>query len=212
MTGGVCASSTPNNPTPPDVKAVYQDNLRKINAIKTSHLLYLAYQYGQLPTGLDDETLQMLTHLMMDSGPDGCRISKCAEAMRRALRLVEDLRADAAAGWTMIQLGLVPAGAGGGFIPSRRWQAVQEAWAIERDLVATTGQGTRRWTPAEKQELVQTGRVEGYIGHHINSVKAFPELEPDPNNIAFVDDHLAQHAGNWRNPTTGPLMDRTFDG
>jgi len=48
----------------------------------------------------------------------------------------------------------------------------------------------------------------GEIGHHINSVKAYPHLAPEPSNIApeaSRASHLQTHGGNWRNPTTGPL-------
>jgi hypothetical protein len=33
----------------------------------------------------------------------------------------------------------------------------------------------------------------------------------DPNNVKFIRGkkaHLAEHDGNWRNPTSGPLIDR----
>jgi RHS repeat-associated protein len=214
MTGGTCAGgggAGPATPTPPDAKALYDDNLRKLKAIRTSTFLYSLYHMGELPTGLDDTTQQMLTILMMGGGSDACKIAKCKQAMQTALQIVDDLRSQVAAGWTIIQLGLVPAAGGGGaFTPSGRWLAVQEAWAVERDLVAAEGVGSRDWTVAEKAELVRTGRVAGYVGHHINSVSTSPELEGDPNNIKFVDDHLAEHGGNWRNPTTGALVDRTF--
>jgi hypothetical protein len=49
----------------------------------------------------------------------------------------------------------------------RRW-AVKEAWKQEADLVRRTGQGTRQWTQAEMRELLRTGKVSGYEGHHIN--------------------------------------------
>lgn len=71
--------------------------------------------------------------------------------------------------------------------------------------------GTVNWTAAEKTELLQTGKVSGYQGHHINSVNGHPELARDPNNIKFVKGgggNLAEHGGNFRNPTTGELMNR----
>jgi hypothetical protein len=64
---------------------------------------------------------------------------------------------------------------------------------------------------AEKRELLATGKVKGYEGHHINSVSARPDLARNPNNIKFMKgrrDHLAEHGGNWRNHTSGRMLDR----
>jgi hypothetical protein len=80
-------------------------------------------------------------------------------------------------------------------------------------MVAQTGQGTRAWSAAERAELLNTGRVSGYQGHHINSVNGSPELAGEPNNIGFVKGtagNLEEHGGNFRNATTGPLMNRTL--
>ena len=77
-------------------------------------------------------------------------------------------------------------------------------------MVRETGAGTREWSAAEKSELLEKGRVEGYRGHHINSVNGHPELAGNPDNIRFLtkEEHLAAHEGNWRNKTTGKLSDR----
>ena len=52
-------------------------------------------------------------------------------------------------------------------------------------------------------ELLSTGKVKGYDGHHIKNVANNPELAADPTNVQFLTrkDHLAAHKGNWRNPT-----------
>ena len=91
-----------------------------------------------------------------------------------------------------------------------RQKGVKKAWKAERKLVKETGQGTRRWTEAEMDELLTTGKVSGYQGHHINSVKAHPELADNPNNIKFVtpEEHLAEHGGDFHNTTTGDLIIR----
>lgn len=80
----------------------------------------------------------------------------------------------------------------------------------EKALVERTGQGTRRWIEAEKKELLTTGKVEGYEGHHINSVKNNPDLADNPNNIKFVtpEEHLAEHNGSFHNQTSGDLITR----
>jgi RHS repeat-associated protein len=93
-----------------------------------------------------------------------------------------------------------------------RVKAVRIAWRQEQALVEKTGEGTRNWTQAEIQELQSTGRVKGYYGHHLNSVKANPELAGVPDNIGFVNktEHLDAHGGNWRNQTSGvKLIERT---
>lgn len=93
-----------------------------------------------------------------------------------------------------------------------RRQAVVGAWKDEIKLVQETGQGTREWTDAEL-EILKSGKVPvGYHGHHINSVKGNPELAGDPSNIEFLtpEEHFAKHGNNWRTPTVGSLMDRTF--
>ena len=88
---------------------------------------------------------------------------------------------------------------------------VRTAWKAEKDLVNRTGKGTKRWTKAEIKELKETGKVRGYEGHHINSVKNNPAMARNPRNIKFVKgrtEHLGEHGGNYRNQTSGNLIDR----
>jgi len=92
-----------------------------------------------------------------------------------------------------------------------RQKSVRDAWKAERELVINTGKGTRKWTNAEMQELIQTGKVKGYEGHHINNVKHHPELAGEQRNVEFVkqgNNHLEKHGGNYRNETHGPLISR----
>lgn len=98
-----------------------------------------------------------------------------------------------------------------GTIKSDRQAGVREAWQQEVELVNRTGQGTRQWTPDELRELRDTGKVSGYEGHHINSVNGSPELARNPDNIKFVRGragNLAEHGGNFRNPTSGSFIRR----
>jgi RHS repeat-associated protein len=93
-----------------------------------------------------------------------------------------------------------------------RRSGVAKAWRQERKLVKLTGQGTRRWTKTQKQELLTKGKVSGFEGHHINSAEAHPNLAANPDNIKFVkgrSEHLAEHGGNFQNTTTGSLLDRS---
>lgn len=89
---------------------------------------------------------------------------------------------------------------------SERSKAVRLAWKNEAADVAAGGTGiSRRWSPGEIDQLLSTGKVKGYQGHHMKSVKGYPELAGDPNNIQFLTraEHLAAHGGNWRNITHG---------
>ena len=91
-----------------------------------------------------------------------------------------------------------------------RRKAVKEAWKNEYDNVMNGGEGiSRKWTPDEIAELKSTGKIKGYQGHHIESVKSITARGgslseiADPLNIKFVNrqEHLALHGGNWRNAT-----------
>ena len=83
--------------------------------------------------------------------------------------------------------------------------AVRKAWKNEFDNVSSGGNGlTRQWSALEKYELLKNGKVSGYQGHHIKSVKGFPDLAGDPNNIQFLtrSEHLKAQGGNWKNITS----------
>ena len=97
-------------------------------------------------------------------------------------------------------------------LEQRRRKGVKLAWEEERKLIEQGKPGTRFWTDDEKAELRVTGKVKGYVGHHINSVSTHPELADVPDNIRFVDsiEHLDAHGGNYHNPTQGELVSRTL--
>lgn len=86
-----------------------------------------------------------------------------------------------------------------------RQYAVRHAWQEERTRVAN-GEATRNWTKEEQKELLETGHVEGYEGHHMKSASLFPEQARNPENIQFLteEEHLyGAHQGNYHNPTNG---------
>lgn len=64
---------------------------------------------------------------------------------------------------------------------------------------------SREWTVAEQEELLATGKIKGYQGHHMKSVKGYPDSAADPDNIQFLTraEHLAAHKGNFQNVTHG---------
>ena len=84
---------------------------------------------------------------------------------------------------------------------SDRTKAVRQAWKNERINVQAGGNGvSRHWTALEKTELLSTGKIKGYQGHHMKSVRGYPQLASDPTNIQFLTrkEHLAAHGGNWK--------------
>lgn len=94
-----------------------------------------------------------------------------------------------------------------------RQKAVKTAWKQEKALIEATGRGTRNWTKAEIKAIREskTGKIDGYVGHHVNNVNSAPSLAGNPNNIKFVKakgEHLKEHGGNYKNDTSGPLIDR----
>ena len=93
-----------------------------------------------------------------------------------------------------------------------RSKAVRLAWAAEKELVSKPPhRGTRDWTADEIVELLTTGKVNGYEGHHINSALYSPSLAGEPNNIIFYSkaEHLSiGHGGNYQNVTFGELLSR----
>ncbi|HZI57374.1 MAG TPA: RHS repeat-associated core domain-containing protein [Verrucomicrobiae bacterium] len=98
-------------------------------------------------------------------------------------------------------------------VDKARRQAVRDAWKQEKALIAAGQEGTVKWTDAQKAELLKTGKVKGFEGHHINSVNGSPELASNPNNIKFVEGrvkNLAEHAGDFRNATKGALLNRSL--
>ena len=89
---------------------------------------------------------------------------------------------------------------------SERAKAVRQAWKMEYENVLNGGSGISRvWTSSEVDELLLNGKIKGYEGHHMKSVKGYPELAGDPYNIQFLTraEHLKAHGGNFRNITHG---------
>jgi len=104
-------------------------------------------------------------------------------------------------------------------VKNARKRAVAQAWREERQLVEKTGSGTRRWTEAQKKELLETGKVKGFDGHHRNTVNGnSPDMARNPDNIEFLTkaEHTKKHsaAGGTRVAITEEdgLLDRTDNG
>jgi hypothetical protein len=113
---------------------------------------------------------------------------------------------------TILLAGCGDKSASTGNLDSERSEAVKEAWRQEAILVKTEATATRDWDDAEKREMIETGKVKGYQGHHINSVSAHPKLAANSDNIKFVkqgQEHIESHGGDFRNPTDGRLLNRS---
>jgi RHS repeat-associated protein len=99
------------------------------------------------------------------------------------------------------------------FINLARREAIRKAWEEERRMVLRYGQGTYRWTEAQTKELIATGRVKGFVGDHINSVKGSVGQAGNPDNIQFLtkSEHTKRHLdeGGFQVPTYGKLLDRS---
>ncbi|XP_061484946.1 teneurin-4 isoform X1 [Rhineura floridana] len=67
-----------------------------------------------------------------------------------------------------------------------RQRAVAQAWAREQQRLQDGEEGSRSWTEGEKQQLLNTGRVQGYDGYFVISVEQYPELSDSANNIHFM--------------------------
>lgn len=96
----------------------------------------------------------------------------------------------------------------------QRSKGVAKAWKRERELVRK-GRGTRQWTVKEQKELLRTGRVKGYQGHHMKSVAMHPEYAAEPRNIQFLssrkenNENLKAHRDDYRNESDGRYNVRT---
>ncbi|XP_036392112.1 teneurin-4 isoform X3 [Megalops cyprinoides] len=67
-----------------------------------------------------------------------------------------------------------------------RQRAVAQAWARERQRLREGEEGSRAWTDGERQQLLSSGRVQGYDGYYLVSVDQYPELSDSVNNIHFM--------------------------
>uniref|UniRef100_A0A8D0F0H6 Teneurin-4 n=1 Tax=Strix occidentalis caurina TaxID=311401 RepID=A0A8D0F0H6_STROC len=67
-----------------------------------------------------------------------------------------------------------------------RQRAVTQAWSREQQRLRDGEEGIRSWTEGEKQQVLNTGRVQGYDGYFVISVEQYPELSDSANNIHFM--------------------------
>ena len=68
-----------------------------------------------------------------------------------------------------------------------RKKATEKAWQHEQKLLEIGHNGTRDWTPEERQQLLKYGKIYGYNGRYIDEkVTGNKRLATSPNNIVFA--------------------------
>ncbi|XP_048671861.1 teneurin-2 isoform X11 [Marmota marmota marmota] len=67
-----------------------------------------------------------------------------------------------------------------------RQRALGTAWAKEQQKARDGREGSRLWTEGEKQQLLSSGRVQGYEGYYVLPVEQYPELADSSSNIQFL--------------------------
>jgi hypothetical protein len=111
---------------------------------------------------------------------------------------------------------------------------VKRAWQYEQADVDMGGTGSANWAEAERQEILETGKVshkvvvdengnpvlnksgnplkDGPHGHHQQNVADHPNQQANPDNIKFYkseEQHRVEgHGGDYGNETDAPLIDK----
>uniref|UniRef100_A0A672QDW6 Teneurin-2 n=1 Tax=Sinocyclocheilus grahami TaxID=75366 RepID=A0A672QDW6_SINGR len=67
-----------------------------------------------------------------------------------------------------------------------RQRALLGAWLREQQRAQDNKEGSRLWTEGERQQLLSTGKVQGYDGYYILPVEQYPELADSSFNIQFL--------------------------
>ncbi|KAJ1529492.1 hypothetical protein ONE63_006265 [Megalurothrips usitatus] len=67
-------------------------------------------------------------------------------------------------------------------------RAVEQAWKLEKAVVAAGFRGRGDWTPEEREELISNGIVGGWEGVELHTLHRYPQLADDPGNVAFRRD------------------------
>uniref|UniRef100_A0A673JQA4 Teneurin-2 n=1 Tax=Sinocyclocheilus rhinocerous TaxID=307959 RepID=A0A673JQA4_9TELE len=67
-----------------------------------------------------------------------------------------------------------------------RQRALLGAWLREQQQAQDNKEGSRLWTEGERQQLLSTGKVQGYDGYYILPVEQYPELADSSFNIQFL--------------------------
>ena len=93
-----------------------------------------------------------------------------------------------------------------------RNNGVSLAWEYEKADILMGGTGSENFTPEQRAEILERGRVRGFEGHHIKNVANNKVHQANPDNIKFYgsrEDHVEiGHNGDVNNPSDGEFIDR----
>ncbi|CAG08395.1 unnamed protein product, partial [Tetraodon nigroviridis] len=67
-----------------------------------------------------------------------------------------------------------------------RQRALAGAWSKEQQRARDGKGGSRLWTEGERQQLLTSGKVQGYDGYYVLPVEQYPELADSSFNIQFL--------------------------
>jgi RHS repeat-associated protein len=103
-------------------------------------------------------------------------------------------------------------------IKNAKRRGVKRAWAQEKKLIEGGNEGSRQWSKKERRELLTTGKVRDYNGHHQNSVSGEVTFDGKiaraeaPENVKFMKSkehrRLHEENGGYSTPTEGELIER----
>jgi len=64
-------------------------------------------------------------------------------------------------------------------------RAVEQAWALQRELLRSRRKVSYDWSELQREELLSTGRVLGVNHTFVRAARLFPEIADDVNNVFF---------------------------
>ena len=65
-------------------------------------------------------------------------------------------------------------------------RAEDAAWLIERELAQSNKLSMYSWSPAQRQQLITTGKISSVKTTFYRDIQSFPALADDPKNIRFL--------------------------
>lgn len=65
-------------------------------------------------------------------------------------------------------------------------RAEDAAWLIERELAQSNKLSMYSWSPAQRQQLITTGRISSMKTTFFRDIHSFPALSDDPKNVRFL--------------------------
>ncbi|CAL4063225.1 unnamed protein product [Meganyctiphanes norvegica] len=67
-------------------------------------------------------------------------------------------------------------------------RAVERAWEMERRLAERGAPTTHPWSVEEREELISSGKVSGFLAADLHNIHRYPLLADDPTNVVFRRD------------------------